>query len=103
MHLGLSAVPDREHRCQQSQSQDVSSSTFTDEGAATKDASTTTVKTTTVPDLVSLLGLNVDQAIEVIQHGAQVTSSVEVNEEGNPIRTEVRLGLTAEPSDTRSG
>lgn len=88
---------------QQSQSQDVSSSTFTDEGAATKDASTTTVKTTTVPDLVSLLGLNVDQAIEVIQHGAQVTSSVEVNEEGNPIRTEVRLGLTAEPSDTRSG
>lgn len=87
---------------QQSQAQSGASSAFTDEGA-TKDASTTTAKTTTVPDLVSLLGLNVDQAIESLAHGAQITSSVEVNEEGNPIRTEVRLGLTAEPSDSRSG
>lgn len=87
---------------QQTQAQNVSSATFTDEGA-TKDASTATAKTTTVPDLVSLLGLNTDQAIEAIQHGAQVTSSVEVNEEGNPIRTEVRLGLSAEPSDAKSG
>lgn len=87
---------------QQSQAQSDSIEAFSDEGA-TKDASTTTTKTTTVPNLVSLLGLNVDQAIETIQHGAQITSSVEVNEEGNPIRTEVRLGLTAEPSDSRSG
>lgn len=87
---------------QQSQAQSGSIDAFSDEGV-TKDVSTTTAKTTTVPNLVSLLGLSVEQAIEVIQHGAQVTSSVEVNEEGNPIRMEVRLGLTAEPSDSRSG
>lgn len=87
---------------QQTLAQANSSSTFTDE-SATKDASTTTAKTTTVPNLVSLLGLTTEQAIEAVGHGATVTSSVEVNEEGNPIRSEVRLGLTSEQSDTKSG
>lgn len=68
-----------------------------------KDSSSTTTKKTNVPDLVSLLGLNVDQAIEVLQHGAQVTSTIDVNEEGSAIRAEVRIALTAEPSDSKSG
>lgn len=68
-----------------------------------EDASTATAKTTTVPDLVSLLGMTQDEAVEALQHGAQVSSSSAVNEEGNPIRTEVRVALTAEPADERSG
>ncbi len=86
---------------QQSQAQSDTEAFNNDE--ATKDASTSVARKTTVPNLVQLLGMNVDQAIEALQHGAQVTSTVEVNEEGNPIKQEVRIGLTAEPSDTRSG
>ncbi len=65
--------------------------------------SSTTAKRTTVPDLVSLLGLTQDEAIEKMAHGAQVSSSSEVNEEGNPIKHEVRVALTAEPADSRTG
>lgn len=68
-----------------------------------KDASSSTVKKTTVPNLVSLLGMTQDQAVEALQHGAQVSSVREVNEEGNPIKADVRVALTAEPADTRSG
>lgn len=70
---------------------------------AAKDVSTTTVRKTTIPDLTQLLGVTLEEAIEILQHGAQITSSVEVNEEGNPIKQEVRVALTSEPSDTRSG
>ncbi|MCR2036293.1 histone-lysine N-methyltransferase [Adlercreutzia mucosicola] len=63
------------------------------------DASTETAKTTTVPNLVGLLGLTQQEAVDKLQHGAQVSSSREVNEEGNPIKTEARVALTAEPSD----
>lgn len=73
------------------------------ESDGTEDASTTTTKETTVPSLVSLLGMTQDEAVEFLQHGAQVTSTQEVNEEGNPIKTESRVVLTSEPSDTRSG
>lgn len=69
----------------------------------TKDASTATTKKTTVPDLVGVLGLTQEEAVEFLQHGAQVSSTREVNEEGNPIKLEVRVMLTSEPSDTRSG
>ncbi|MEE0705275.1 MAG: histone-lysine N-methyltransferase [Adlercreutzia sp.] len=68
-----------------------------------KDASTETVKTTTVPDLVSLLGLTQDEAVEKLQHGAQVSSTREVKEKGNPIRQESRVALTTEPADSRTG
>lgn len=87
---------------QQSQVQ-VSDVDSIDEADAAKDASTSVARKTSVPDLVQLLGLTAEQAVEVLQHGAQITSSVEVNEEGNPIKQEVRVALTAEPSDTRSG
>ncbi len=76
------------------------------EEGATEDLSTTTVKTTSPPDLVSLLGLTQDEAIEKLQQGAQVTSTQEVNEENNPIKTESRVVLTdeaANANDSASG
>lgn len=70
----------------------------------TTDAANEAVKTTTVPDLASLLGLTQDEAVERLQHGAQVTGDPRaVNEEGNPIKSEVRVALTAEPADSRTG
>ncbi len=70
---------------------------------ATKDASTTTTKRTTVPDLVSLLGLTQQEALDQLQHGAQVTGLSEINEEGNPIKQQVDVALSDEPADSRSG
>ncbi|MEC4294536.1 histone-lysine N-methyltransferase [Adlercreutzia shanghongiae] len=62
-----------------------------------------TAKVTTVPDLVTLLGLTQEQAVEKLQHGATPAEPRAVNEEGNPIKTEVRVALTAEPADSRTG
>lgn len=60
-------------------------------------------KKTTVPDLVPLLGATLEVAVEQVGHGAEVTRTLEVNEEGNPIKQDVQLTLTEEPSDTRAG
>ena len=60
-------------------------------------------KRTTVPDLVPIIGMTQDEALKALEHGAQVSSSVEVNEEGNPIKHEVRVALTSEPADSRTG
>lgn len=68
-----------------------------------KDASTATARTTTVPDLVSLLGKTQQEAIDALAHGAQVSSVREVNEEGNPVKSEARIVLTEEASDSLSG
>ncbi len=67
------------------------------------DASTATAKTTDVPNLVELLGGTQEGAIAALQRGATVTSTREVNEEGNPVKTSVTVALSGEPSDTRSG
>ncbi|MDO4290350.1 MAG: histone-lysine N-methyltransferase [Eggerthellaceae bacterium] len=85
------------------QAQNVTQEVGAIEGDEAKDASTATAKTTTVPDLVSLLGLTQDEAVAQLAHGAQVTSTREVNEEGNPIKQDVRVVLSAEPADSRSG
>lgn len=69
----------------------------------TKDASTTVTKKTDVPNLVSVLGLTQDEAVTALKHGATVTNSKDVNEEGNPIKKNVTVALTDEPADTRSG
>lgn len=69
----------------------------------TTDASTATEKRTEVPDLVSLLGMNQEDAVKALERGATVTNTREVNEEGNPIKTSVTVALTDEPADTRSG
>lgn len=60
-------------------------------------------KVTTVPDLVSLLGLTQQEAVDKLQHGATPAEPRAVNEEGNPIKSEVRVALTAEPADSRTG
>lgn len=70
------------------------------EGNDTKDNDT---PKTTVPNIVELLGKTRKQAIEMIGHGAEVASEKKVKEKGNPIRRELRVVLTDEPSDSRSG
>lgn len=65
--------------------------------------SRSSAKKTTVPDLVPLLGSTLEPALEQIGHGAEVTRTLEVNEEGNPIKQSVQLTLTEEPSDSRAG
>lgn len=65
--------------------------------------SSSTAKRTTVPDLVPLIGMTQDEAVKALEHGAQVSSAVDVNEEGNPIKREVRVALTSEPADSRAG
>ena len=64
---------------------------------------TSTVKKTSAPNLTELLGCTQDDALAKVGRGAQVTVSNEVNEEGNPIKSEVRVALTAEPADSRTG
>lgn len=73
----------------------------TDEEA--KETTTSTARRTSVPTLMTLFGLTQEQAVEQLSHGAQVSSSREVNEVGNPIVTETRVALTAEPADSRTG
>ena len=68
-----------------------------------KDAETQAVKKTEAPELTALLGLTQDQAVEALQRGATVTSSREVNEEGNPIKSTATVALTSEPADNRTG
>ena len=60
-------------------------------------------KQTSVPNLVSLLGLTQDEAVEQLQHGATAGAAREVNEEGNPVKSTVSVALTSEPADGRSG
>lgn len=86
---------------QQTQSSMSDVESISEDGA--KDASTSTSKRTTVPDLVGLLGMNQDQALEALQHGAQVTGLTEVNEEENPVKMQVSIALSDEPADSRSG
>ncbi|MCL2889602.1 MAG: histone-lysine N-methyltransferase, partial [Eggerthellaceae bacterium] len=67
------------------------------------DATTATTKKTDVVYLVALIGMGQDDAIRAIGHGATIVSSLPIKEEGNPIRTELKVSLTEEPGDTRSG
>ena len=85
---------------QQQQSSQEASSLQESDG---QDSSSQTVKKTSAPNLTSILGATQDEAIAKIGKGAQVTSTNDVNEEGNPIKTDVRVALTDEPADTRTG
>ncbi len=69
-----------------------------------KDAPTATAtKQTEVPNLAAVLGTSQDEAVAALKHGATVTSSRDVNEEGNAVKKSVTVALTAEPADSRSG
>lgn len=85
---------------QQQQSSQEASSLQESDG---QDSASQTVKKTSAPNLTSILGVTQDEAIAKIGKGAQVTSTNDVNEEGNPIKTDVRVALTDEPADTRTG
>lgn len=74
-----------------------------DAGNDTKDTTTDTTKKTEVPGLTGLLGKTQDEAVAELAHGATVTSSRSVNEEGNDIKTSVTVALTDEPADSKSG
>lgn len=67
------------------------------------DDATGAEKTVTAPDLASLIGMAQDDALAAVGHGATVTASVAVNEEGNPVKTSLTVALTEEPGDSRSG
>jgi cytoskeletal protein RodZ len=86
---------------QQAQQQTDTNSISSD--ADTQDSSSEVSKLTTVPDLVSLVGLSQDEAIEILSHGAEISAYRDVNEEDNPVKTEVTVSLTDEPSDDTSG
>lgn len=91
----------QEASVQQTQSVEQEASSIT--GSEATDAATVTAKKTNVPNLVSIMGMTQEQAIEQLGSGAQVTATSELNEEGNPIKTEVRVALTEEPADSRTG
>lgn len=69
----------------------------------TEDAASVTTAKTTVPNLVSLIGKTQEEAIAAIGMGALAVSSTPTEEEGNPIKSNVKISLTDEPGDTRSG
>ena len=67
------------------------------------DAPETSAKLADVPNLTKLLGLSQDDAISTIGHGALVTANHAVEEEGNPIKTNLNVALTEESADTKTG
>ncbi len=80
-----------------------SSSVKSTQEGSSRDSGTTTVKKTDVPSLTALMGHTQDECITLLAHGAQASSSREVNEEGNPVKTQVTVMLTDEPADSKSG
>ena len=88
---------------QQTQQQQSNQDTNSLQAGSEGNDATSTVKKTSAPNLVDLLGCTQDEALAKVGRGAQVTVSSEVNEEGNPIKTDVRVALTDEPADTRTG
>ncbi len=90
---------------QQTQTQQQSTDTGSlSQSASGKDASSaTTTKKTEVPNIVSVLGKTQEESVTTLAHGATVTSSKDVNEEGNSVKKNVTVALTAEPADSRSG
>ncbi|MBQ9043702.1 MAG: histone-lysine N-methyltransferase [Eggerthellaceae bacterium] len=71
--------------------------------STTDNAGDAQIKLTDVPSLTSLFGMTSDDAIKAIGHGAMVSASREVNEEGNPIKTNLNVSLNDEPYDSKTG
>lgn len=100
MYLTYSAS--QEEAVQQTQGQ--SSSAHDDiSSETTTDAINSTTSLADVPDLTTLLGKNQDEAIALIGHGALVTANRAINEEGNPIKTNLNIALTEESADSKTG
>ena len=69
----------------------------------TKDAGSTTTIKTEIPQLVSLLGKTQEESVAAIGHGATVVSSSPAAATEGSVKTEIKISLTDEPGDTRSG
>lgn len=58
---------------------------------------------TIVPNLVDLLGLTPEEAVEALQRGAQITATEAVGVEGSAVRTRTTITLTEEAGTALSG
>lgn len=71
--------------------------------APMRDATESTAKQADVPNLVSVIGKTQDEALALIGRGALITANSPVNEEDNPIKTNLNVALTDEPADSKTG
>ena len=69
----------------------------------TTDTGSASTKSTTVPDLVGLLGKSEADALQSLGSGATVTLDTEITDETSPMMRRETVVLTEEPSDTKSG
>ncbi|WP_052241718.1 hypothetical protein [Berryella intestinalis] len=60
-------------------------------------------KTTEVPGLSAVIGLEKSEAIEKIGHGATEVKSSDTDDEDSVIKTNVTCSLTSEPADPKTG
>ena len=67
------------------------------------DAVQTTSHRAEVPNLAQLIGKSQDEAVTLLEHGAMVSNTRAVDEEGSAIKTSVTVTLTSEPVDSRTG
>ncbi len=74
----------------------------TDAGTGS-DASTPTESSTEVPNLATVVGATVDEAVAALGHGATVTNTNEIDEEDSSVRSIVTIELADEPTDSRTG
>ena len=68
-----------------------------------RDATESTAKLADVPDLSGVIGKSQDEALKLIGRGALITANNPVNEEDNPIKTNLNVALTDEPADSKTG
>ena len=66
-------------------------------------ASTKDEKSSTVPALAGLIGVNVDSLATAAGHGAQVTSDEAKNDENDPVKRVIKLTLTNDVSSDSTG
>lgn len=64
---------------------------------------TSNMKSVSVPDLNSYIGKNIDEVTSQIGHGAQVSSDTSLDDENNPIKRAVKLTLSSDSGDSKSG
>ena len=93
----------QQEAAQQTQEQVAHSTKDTMDNTKADDAQNYASKPTDVPNLTELFGKTQDEALGIIGRGALVTSNQEVNEEGNPIKTNLDVALTDEPADSKTG
>lgn len=66
------------------------------------DAGDAPAKLTEVPILTGIFGMNTDEALAAIGHGAVVTASREVKDDGSAIKTNLNVSLNDEPYDSKA-